>query len=518
MSEVKLNLIDSQTILTGTIHGSIVDSCIAALSAEPERIPELATALGRYIKLSDDENPFAWFHRRSDVDERPYDAGIVIIDLAARIIAAESSYCQPQSEGEVHYHDGVHGTDVSIPYRVPCDWLFVNSIDAHRWSRERHVDKRQPFFDARPVLYGPPLLEFIVDSVTLLKSELDASKISNGDDSIAIDTDPLLSSDISNPDPSLAAVSDSLLRSEISNPDPSLAVVSDSLLRSEISDPEIAQRPEATSDQDSNGDSGPNTNPDTQDDPHRALDEQLTRIHANWLTSPRADLQNRSPRDVMLEKQDFIDFDLHTRSLQWTFLSEGPPCLARESFAYRYAGFGTHEWVVYYDLVRDLLKAAVAVYCPDKDTLIRELERFKTNWLENGNDEYDGRTPAVIIDNERKRLPEAMAPEQLIIDEDCECCRMMAQDAAMGFGPGFWHLDGSHMEEEFAFSCCKTIQEWETELRRREESYLEFERQWAEREYARRNLQREWDEEQLRIACEAEDEQTLDLPIAKRSG
>ena len=36
MSEVKLNIIDAQNILTGTIHGSIADRCVAALSAEPE--------------------------------------------------------------------------------------------------------------------------------------------------------------------------------------------------------------------------------------------------------------------------------------------------------------------------------------------------------------------------------------------------------------------------------------------------------------------------------------------------
>jgi hypothetical protein len=208
----------------------------------------------------------------------------------------------------------------------------------------------------------------------------------------------------------------------------------------------------------------------------------------------------------MLQHQDFIDFDLHTRSLQWTFLNEGPPCLPAHSFAYRFAGFGTHEWVVYYDLVRDLLRAAVAMDYHDRNDAIRQLELIKNEWLENGSDEYDGRTPAVIIDNERRRLPEAMSPEQLIIDENCECCRMMAQDAAMGFGPGFWHLDGSHMEEEFAFSFCKTMPEWEVEQRRREESYLEFERQWAEREHARRSLQREWDEEQMRIECENAEE------------
>ncbi len=426
MSEVKLNLIDSATLLTGTIHGSIVDSCFAALSAEPETIPELVAALERFIK-PDETSPFAWFHPRTGIDERPYDAGIVIIDLAARVIAAESTYSNPQAEGEVDYHNGVHATDVRIPYRMPSDWLFVNSVDAYRWARQRHCESRAPFFDARSVLYGAPLLEFIVDSMSPeLRSRLrDATPHVEFDKACAL----------------------------------------------------------ATAD----------------DECHQ--ENALSKIHATWLTTARADLLDRSPRDVMLEKQDLIDFDLHTRSLQWSFLNEGPPCLARDSFAYRFAGFGTHEWVVYYDLVRDLLKRAVEFDCHERETAIKQLEHLKTDWLENPLPDYDGRTPANIIENERKRLPEAMTPEQLIIDEDCECCRMMAQDAAQGFGPGFWHLDGSHMEEEFAFSFCKTFAEWELENQRREESYREFERQWAEREEARRSLRRKWDEEQMRIAC-----------------
>ena len=416
MSEVKLNLIDSQAILSGTIHGSVVDSCIAALSAEPETIAELASALGRYILAIEDSNPFRWFHRRSVVDERPYDAGIVIIDLAARIVAAESTYSQPSPEGVVCYHNGHQGTDLRIPYHVAADWLFVNSIDAHRWSRERRLEQRKPPIDARAVLFGRPLLDFIVNSVTaevraLLKSE---------------------------------AMDNEITREESNNP--------------------------------------------------------LVRLHAKWLMTPREDLQDRSPRDIMLEKQNFIDLDMDSRSLQWSLLNEGPPCIDRKSSAYRFAGFGTHEWVVYYDLVRYLLNCAVNLESQDAEDAVHKLQQLKVEWLETGNDEYSGRTPAVIIDNERKRLPEAMSPEQLIIDENCECCRMMAQDAAMGFGPGFWHLDSSHMEEEFAFSTCTTIAEWELENQRREESYLEFEREWAEREYNRRAGIREWDEEQLRIA------------------
>ena len=49
MSEIKLNLIDAQQILCGTIHGSMGDACVAALSAEPESIAELEAALKRYV-------------------------------------------------------------------------------------------------------------------------------------------------------------------------------------------------------------------------------------------------------------------------------------------------------------------------------------------------------------------------------------------------------------------------------------------------------------------------------------
>jgi len=35
MSETRLNIVDSETVYEGTIHASMVDACIAALSAEP---------------------------------------------------------------------------------------------------------------------------------------------------------------------------------------------------------------------------------------------------------------------------------------------------------------------------------------------------------------------------------------------------------------------------------------------------------------------------------------------------
>jgi hypothetical protein len=430
MSEVKLNLVDANTILSGTIHGSEADRCVAALSAEPETIAELAAALVRYSRGSD---PFALFQANTEIDSEPYDAGIVIIDLAARVVAVDSTYSSPSVEGEVDYHDGEHATDISIPYRLPDDWRFVNSIEAYRWtSKRRRIERQsQPRLDARAVLYGPPLLEFIQKSVNAWCTAHE-TKYLETENSQGFD--------------------------------------------------------EGTA-------------------------NEIVRIHAEWLMTPREDLRGKSPREVLLEKRNLIDCDLDARALQWSMLGEGPPCLSTDSFAYRFGGFGTHEWVVYYDLVRYLLGIATYASSNSAELTLRHvdtsvapeklppvtadgsltlagLQHLASAWLERP-DEYDGRIPAIIIESERKRLPQAMSSQELIIDDNCECCRMLAREAEMG-SPTFWHLDGSHMEDEFAFSPYVTLQEWESEMRLREEMEMDWARRDAEK--------RQWDDDQERLA------------------
>jgi hypothetical protein len=435
MSEVKLNLVDAERVLHGTIHGSVADACVAALSAEPETIAELEAALSRYIKPRDTNGCFNLFFSihcptnfsvssaesgpihdfRAALDTEPWDAGIVVVDLAARIVASDSLYSQPGPEGEVFYHDGQALTDVPILYRVPDDWLFVNSVDAYQWSRERRIHEHtaRAACDARTILFGLPLLQFIVNAYLSLPSEIWS----------ALTLPAQLATD----------------------------------------DDQTAQD---------------------------ALTREISTIHARWLLTPREDLRGQSPRAVLLAHQDFIDFDLHTRSLQWSLQNEGPPCLANDSFAYRFAGFGTHEWVLYYDLVRHLLRSLfelkpTANVGRDEDVnqLLATLDQIKTGWLESPQPDLDGRIPAIIIENERKRLPQALRPRDMIVDDDCPMCQMFGDETSpLGMGVGFWHLDGSHMDDDFAFSSFKTRQEWEVENRRREEFNKEFNRKWEERE------------------------------------
>src|SRR5262249_28834471 len=77
MSEVRLNLIDNERILQGTIHGSVVDLSVAALSADPETIAELDAALSRYCRAFSSEtiptsainqsHAFPWLREVSEI-------------------------------------------------------------------------------------------------------------------------------------------------------------------------------------------------------------------------------------------------------------------------------------------------------------------------------------------------------------------------------------------------------------------------------------------------------------------
>ena len=417
MSETRLNIVDAETIHEGTLHASIADLCVAALSAEPETFAELQSALSRYFKIADDRSPLEVLRPSAGVSTEPWDAGIVIIDLAAQVIAWNSTYSQPETEGSVHFHDDRAATDISIWYRIPDTWELVESIEMYpaRAASARARRAACPPLDARPVLYGRPLLEFIVERVTALSIPQPASE-----------------------------------------------------------------------------------------EEHDLIDTLAREMHRLWLTAPRADLRGQAPRDLLLARREFVDFDLESRELQWSLLLEAPPCLARESCAYRTAGFGTHENVIYYDLVRHLIRQAFdlrqeahreANHCiyeevesggrrnrDELELLVARLEKIRQTWLENPQSDSGGRAPVNIIESERRRLPLALRPSDLVVDDDCPLCAMLAQDAAAGIGIGFEHFDGSHMDEEFAFSFFDTREAWEEENRRMEEFNHDFDCRWKKRE------------------------------------
>jgi hypothetical protein len=195
---------------------------------------------------------------------------------------------------------------------------------------------------------------------------------------------------------------------------------------------------------------------------------RLTRdVHARWLTTPREDLHGRSPRDILLEKREFIDFDLRSRCDQWRLTGKCPPGLARSSTAYQHAGFGTHEIVMYYRMIRMLLGAfwqqAGRREAMDPDRELARLERERDAWLVRPCQTIDQHwSPATMIHRERARLPLAVFGRSDAGDCDCALCRL-ADDS----GPVFVQLDGSELDDAFAFSFHATYAQWQAEREER---------------------------------------------------
>src|SRR5688572_31498563 len=80
MSEVRLIVRDARRQINGTCHGATADRVVAALSTEPETIEEVETGMARFA--APEARPvFRCFG--GSIDEEPYDAGLVVIDLAA---------------------------------------------------------------------------------------------------------------------------------------------------------------------------------------------------------------------------------------------------------------------------------------------------------------------------------------------------------------------------------------------------------------------------------------------------
>src|SRR5262245_32435312 len=162
MSQMTISILDAERAIHAQPHGSFVDTLIPALSDDPETIEELQHAMRRFLSPADEPDPLT--HWSANFNDEPFDAGICIVDLAARLIVFQSTYCDIIRRGQVTFDDCTDRKARWIPYCISNDWLIIDWLDgweAHadelrkkRASRVRH--------DTRAVLYGK-LAGFIVD-------------------------------------------------------------------------------------------------------------------------------------------------------------------------------------------------------------------------------------------------------------------------------------------------------------------------------------------------------------------
>lgn len=382
MSEIRLNIVTRDETYSGEVHGYVGELAVAALTAEPETLHELELAMQRFLQW-DEHSPFARLYPGENLE--PYDAGVLVLDLASRVVAVESTYSDVDLDGQVRVQaEFAEDGEVWVPFKLSRDWLIVRSIPEYEGVRPERREARlahEPL-DARAVLYGRPLVEFIAHECRAEQGSTD--------------------------------------------------------------------------------------------------EDLFTRMHTKWMITPRADLRGQTPREVLLQKKEFIDFELHSRALQWSFAGVCPPHIPLESNAYRFAGFGIHENVLYYYMVRELLEVGFENYDPKRtiDEEIEWLEGMKSTWLKMENPDFSLRTPGALIESERRRINISMSAKEILIDEDCPCCQAMAADFST---PMFWHLDGCNMDQTYEFSFHETREEFDAEQRRWDEFNEKWERERKER-------------------------------------
>lgn len=169
-NEVMVCLLDEADARHDTLPTGLADTLLAALTAEPETLAELETAVTRYNQAIVHTGLLSQLE--SGMNETPWDAGLLIIDLPARLIVAatEPTLYEPKPLGFVLYCPDppldwalVNEDDVCwVRYRLSEHWLITNDLSGWRElaAQRRQARAANPPFDARPGLFDP-LPDFI---------------------------------------------------------------------------------------------------------------------------------------------------------------------------------------------------------------------------------------------------------------------------------------------------------------------------------------------------------------------
>jgi hypothetical protein len=171
----RLTVATLEGMWTGEVDSWTSLVVLAALSAEPESLSELAAAVRRYqpehqlFKLdqltaqlplpSPLPDPGRGWGRG---DDRPW----CWIDLVGRTVVAGQGFELPEPRGayEVDENDQAEGFPI-VWLDTPADWLFRQAGDDWRAMVAARRSGAAPRLDARAVLFGKPLLEFVADQV-----------------------------------------------------------------------------------------------------------------------------------------------------------------------------------------------------------------------------------------------------------------------------------------------------------------------------------------------------------------
>ena len=126
--------------------------------ADPVTLEELEAAFARFARPIRGCRLLA--NLSQGLCDEPYDAGLVVIDLAAALIVVDSTYSSPETRGVVPYHDGRCATDLWVKYHLADDWLISSGPRGGEPGRRsasgtgRETDSGRPRGVLRPAHAG----------------------------------------------------------------------------------------------------------------------------------------------------------------------------------------------------------------------------------------------------------------------------------------------------------------------------------------------------------------------------
>lgn len=126
MSVIKMIVADDRHVLCGEPHGSSAEWVYAACSRNPKTLDELDKLLPEF---GADRNLRELLGCSSDLTLEPYDAGLIIVDLAKKWIYAEDTYFGAYRRGVCHPRDE---NKTAIEYEFSKEWQFVAEA---KWFR-----------------------------------------------------------------------------------------------------------------------------------------------------------------------------------------------------------------------------------------------------------------------------------------------------------------------------------------------------------------------------------------------
>ncbi len=178
-------------------------------------------------------------------------------------------------------------------------------------------------------------------------------------------------------------------------------------------------------------------------------------LQGEWLKQRPDALHGESVISVLQRDYEHLCSDLEDRELQWVQTGQPPIALCEDDTAYRCAGFGPHEGILYDEMVLYLMQA----YCrhlatcadpsPDVAVAVEWLRQRRDEWLGNVSVEgLMGKSPQEVIDYERRRLPLRIEDSDQVLHDDCPLCQMMLHDNQQ---PMFLRLSGYSAAQETLF-------------------------------------------------------------------